>query len=137
MASSSPGGNYHYYNDPTSIPEPNDESNQDQSGLYEQRETDSDDESSITLTSSDNSYSDSDNDEGDEFERFAAYKGWNDSVLICFQFWCAAKLFHYESTFLSELSCYLDQNSIDLIVSDTESRGDLWSKSKRQRFSAD
>ena len=76
MASSSPGGNYHYYKDPTSIPEPNDESNQDQSGLYEQSETDSDDESSITLTSSDNSYSDSDNsDDGDEFERFAAYKG--------------------------------------------------------------
>ena len=76
MASSSPGGNYQYnYNDPTSIPDSNDESNQDQSGLYEQRETDSDDESSITLSSSDNSYSDSDNDEGDEFERFAAYKG--------------------------------------------------------------
>ena len=74
MASSSPGGNYQYnYNDPTSIPDSNDESNQDQSGLYEQRETDSDDESSITLTSSDNSYSD--NDDGDEFERFAAYKG--------------------------------------------------------------
>ena len=76
MASSSPGGNYHHYKDPTSIPDTNDESNQDQSGLYEQRETDSDDESSITLTSSDNSYSDSDNsDDGDEFERFAAYKG--------------------------------------------------------------
>ena len=75
MASSSPGGNYHHYKDPTSIPDSNDESNQDQSGLYEQRETDSDDESSITLSSSDNSYSDSDNDEGDEFERFAAYKG--------------------------------------------------------------
>ena len=76
MASSSPGGNYHHYKDPTSIPDSNDESNQDQSGLYEQRETDSDDESSITLTSSDNSYSDSDNsDDGDEFERFAAYKG--------------------------------------------------------------
>ena len=42
-------------------------------GLYNQRETDSDDESSITLTSSDNSYSDYD--DGDEFERFAAYKG--------------------------------------------------------------
>ena len=76
MASSSPGGNYHHYKDPTSIPDSNDESNQHQSGLYEQRETDSDDESSITLTSSDNSYSDSDNsDDGDEFERFAAYKG--------------------------------------------------------------
>ena len=77
MASSSPGGNYHHYKDPTSIPDSNDESNQDQSGLYnEQRESDSDDESSITLTSSDNSYSDSDNsDDGDEFERFAAYKG--------------------------------------------------------------
>ena len=74
MASSSPGGNYHYYKDPTSIPDSNDESNQDQSGsLYEERETDSDDESSITLTSSDNSYSDID--DGDEFERFAAYKG--------------------------------------------------------------
>ena len=45
MASSSPGGNYHHYKDPTSIPDSNDESNQDQSGLYnEQRESDSDDE---------------------------------------------------------------------------------------------
>ena len=49
-------------------------------------ESDSDDESSITLTSSDSYNSD---EGGDEFERFAAYKGWHDYLLLCFQLWYA------------------------------------------------
>ena len=65
------------YTDPTSIPDQNDQ------GMYGD-ESDSDDESSITLTSSDSYNSD---EGGDEFERFAAYKGWHDYLLLCFQNW--------------------------------------------------
>ena len=79
MSSSSPGsgGNYNYYKVDTLETSDNhgDQEQESNAGLQAyDTETDSDDDSSITLTSSSSSEYDID-EEGDEFEQFAAYKG--------------------------------------------------------------